>query len=72
MEERLSQTEKSTLRWCGHVKRMVDHRIPKELLEIKLSGRCPRFMPPTQWVDQVEGDVEIIVDKMQVWAEREL
>jgi hypothetical protein len=39
MEEVENQIKRSRLRQSGHVMRMDTHRIPKILLEIKISGR---------------------------------
>jgi hypothetical protein len=45
MDEIQNQIKRSRLRWFGHVKRMDEHRIPKRLLEMKISGRRPRGRP---------------------------
>jgi hypothetical protein len=41
MEEMQNQIKESRLRLSEYVKRMDEHRIPKILLEMKLSGRDP-------------------------------
>jgi hypothetical protein len=56
---------------------MDEHRVPKRLLEMMKSGRRPRGRPCTQWIDQVERDVERRgwdcsgVDEMQELADRD-
>jgi hypothetical protein len=50
--------ERKRLKWCGHVMRMADERIPRRMLEMKLRGRRPRGRPRTRWMDQVMKDVE--------------
>jgi hypothetical protein len=53
------------------------HRIPKRILEIKMSGRRPRRRPYTRWIDQVKRDVERReqdwrrADEMQEWEDRD-
>jgi hypothetical protein len=45
MEETQNQIVRNRLRWFGHVKKMDEHRIPKRLLEMKMSGRRTRGRP---------------------------
>jgi hypothetical protein len=47
MEEIQNQIERSRLRFFGHVKRVDENRIPKRLLEMKMSGRRTRGRPRT-------------------------
>jgi hypothetical protein len=55
---------------------MDEHRIPRWLLEMKMSGRRPRGRPHTWWTDQVKRAIERrggdwrMVDEMQEWADR--
>jgi hypothetical protein len=37
-----NQIERNRLRWFGHVKRMDEHRIPKRVVGMKVSGRRPK------------------------------
>jgi hypothetical protein len=50
--------ERNRLKWYGHVMHMVDDRIPKKMLEMKLRGRRPRGRPRTRWMDQVKRGKE--------------
>jgi hypothetical protein len=71
-----NQIEGNRLRWFRHIKRMEEHRIPKRLLEIKMTTKRPRGRPQTQWLDQVKTDIERIgrswgkVKEMQEWINR--
>jgi hypothetical protein len=42
MEDIQNQIEGNRLRWFGHAKRIDEHRIPKRLLEMKMTGKRPR------------------------------
>lgn len=48
-EEIQNQIKRSRLRWFEHVRRMDQHRVPKRLLEMHMSGRR---------IDQFRDDVE--------------
>jgi hypothetical protein len=37
---------------------MADERIPKKMLEMKLTGRRPRGRPRTRWMDQIKRYME--------------
>lgn len=49
--------EKSRLKWFGHVKRMSDGRIPKEMMETKFEGKRARGRPRTRWIDLVKTSI---------------
>lgn len=46
------------MRWLGHVQRMPEYRMPKQILRSSLSGRRRRGRPKTRWRKEVEGDLE--------------
>lgn len=50
--------EKSKLRWFGHVKRMEENRIPRQMLEAKLEGKRPRGRPRTRWIESVKSSIK--------------
>jgi hypothetical protein len=52
MEDIQKQTEGNRLRWFGYAKRMEEHRIPKTLLQMKITEKTPRGRPRTQWLEQ--------------------
>jgi hypothetical protein len=54
MEEIQNQIKEGRLSWYGHVKRMDEHRIPKRLLEMSISGRRPRVVTPCGFVDRYQ------------------
>jgi hypothetical protein len=37
------------LRWCGHVQRMEENRIPKRVLYMNLESTRPRGRPRNRW-----------------------
>lgn len=45
------------IRWLGHVSRLPDSRIPKQVLVGGISGRRGRGRPRTQWLEMVEKDL---------------
>jgi hypothetical protein len=50
--------ERKRLKLYGHVIRIADERIPKNMLEMKLRGKRPRGRPRTRWMDQVKSEME--------------
>jgi hypothetical protein len=54
----LTKLREIDLRYFGHMKRMDEHRIPKRILDMKMSGKRPRGRPCTWWLDQVKRDIE--------------
>jgi hypothetical protein len=61
MQDIQKQIEKNTSRWYGHVKSMNEHRIPRTVLEMKMTGKRPKGRTRTWWLDQVKTDMEIRV-----------
>jgi hypothetical protein len=49
VEDTENQINGNRLRWFRHVKRMDEHRIPKRLLEKKMTRKRPRGRPRTLW-----------------------
>jgi hypothetical protein len=45
IEDTQNQVERNRLQWFRHVKRMDEHRIPKKMVEVKMSGKRPRGRP---------------------------
>ena len=54
IEPLLLRTERSQLRWFGHVSRMPQERLPKQALHAKANGRRPVGRPRTRWTDYIE------------------
>ena len=46
--------KRSQLRWCGHVRKMPQERLPKQALHAKANGRRPVGQPRTRWTDYIE------------------
>ena len=46
--------------WLGHVMRMDENRIPKRILEWKLTGRRIRGRPRKRWVEDIEEDIQTL------------
>jgi hypothetical protein len=55
------------LRWFGHVQRMEDNRIPKNVLHMNLETRL-RGRPRNRWQDEVKEDGRLAGGKG--WKER--
>ena len=54
IEPLLLRSERSQLRWFGHVSRMSQERLPKQALHAKANGRRPVGRPRTRWTDYIE------------------
>merc|ERR1712074_176230 len=55
LEERI---ERKQLRWNGHVNRMNEDRIPKQIFESRSQFKLPRGRPKTIWLDVIKQNVE--------------
>ena len=60
----------SRLRWLGHVSRMDNSRIPKQLLfgELML-GKRDRGRPRKRWKDCIKEDLRAFYIDMKTWFE---
>ena len=50
----LPRIERSQLRWFGHVSRMPQERLPKQVLLAKANWRRPVGQSRTRWIDYIE------------------
>ena len=46
------------LKWYGHVKRMPERRLPKQLIETRPTGMRARGRPRKEWKDQIKEIAE--------------
>jgi hypothetical protein len=46
------------LRWCGHIERMNNERMPKKITT-KMEGTRKRGRPRKIWIEKVEEDLKI-------------
>ena len=59
------------LRWLGHVKRMGDHRIPKQLLYGELAqGKRPRGRPKLRYKDTCKTSLSKCEIDVNTWEEK--
>ena len=56
------------LRWCGHVKRIQNQRMPKQIAAVTAEGVRNRRRPRTRWRDEVERDLTYNGNKKQEMA----
>ena len=47
------------LRWCGHVERMQNQEMPKQIAVTVMEGTRRRGRPGKTWRDEVEGAVNV-------------
>ena len=51
----LDDIETKQLQWCGHVQRMEEGRLPKEVMKWSLPGRIKRGRPKLTWAEGIRG-----------------
>jgi hypothetical protein len=51
----LDDIKTKQLQWYGHVQRMVEGRLPKEVMEWRPSGRRKRGRPKLTWAEGIRG-----------------
>ena len=68
IEPLLLWIERSQLRWYGHLIRMPQERIPRQLLFAKPNGRRPVGRPRTRWLDYIEnlGSSRLVLPSQQL------
>ena len=50
--------ERNQLRWFGHVCRMEENRIPKQIYECKQEGKLPRGRPRKMWIEVISDNLK--------------
>jgi hypothetical protein len=58
------------LQWYGHVQRMEEGRLPKEVLEWRPSGRRKRGRPKLTWAEGIRGKIGEKGLKEEDWTDR--
>jgi hypothetical protein len=48
------------LRWCGHIERMNNERMPEKIMTTKMEGTRKRGRPRKRWIDEAEEDLKIM------------
>ena len=78
IEPLLLRIERSQLRWFGHVSRMPQERLPKQVLLAKANGRRPVGRVRTRWTDYIEdlgwnrlglhpSEMMVVMEDRDVW-----
>jgi hypothetical protein len=62
----VTEIEKNMLRWFGHVGRMDERRLAKEIYEVDVGGNAGRGRPRRTFLDQI-GE---LLEKSQVKSTR--
>jgi hypothetical protein len=54
----LDNIKTKQLKWCGHVQRMEEGRLPKEVMKLRPLGRRKRGRPKRTWAEGIRGLLE--------------
>jgi hypothetical protein len=58
--ELVAEVKKRRLQYLGHVVRMEEDRVPKEILDQHPGGRRKPGRPRKRWLDDVTKDLEVL------------
>uniref|UniRef100_A0A8D8R0B7 Endonuclease-reverse transcriptase n=1 Tax=Cacopsylla melanoneura TaxID=428564 RepID=A0A8D8R0B7_9HEMI len=58
VEKLQDKIERSRLKWYGHMQRMNEERIPKNIFNQQIEGRRRRGRPRMRWRDMIERHTE--------------
>ena len=59
-EDIVKYIKSGRMRWAGHVQRMSEDRIPKQICRARMDGRRLKGRPRNRWQDQLERDLRIM------------
>ena len=59
-ENRVKWIKGQRIRWLGHLERMGEDRMPKEIFTQELEGARQRGRPRKGWKEEVERDLEVL------------
>ena len=59
----LDDIKTKQLQWCGHVRRMEEGRLPKEVMKWRPTGRRKRGRPKLSWALGIRGLMEPFKDR---------
>ena len=59
-EDIVKNIKSGRIRWAGHVQRMSEDRLPKQICRARMDGRRLKGRPRNRWQDQLERDLRIM------------
>ena len=68
---RLEDIKIKQLKWYGHVQRMEEGRLPKEVMKQSPPGRRKRGRPKLTWAEEIRGLIEEKVLMEEDWNHRD-